>query len=105
MVSHWQFRNMCEHCVRGKAKSGDYKRAHRESEIPIMGIDYMWMTSEGEAGEELEHRGRPILVSIEGKSGWLGAWVIPENWARWHAIKVLVGHLEDLGTTQGNYEE
>ena len=42
--------------VRGRAKAGSYKRVNRESELPIVGIDCMWITSEGEEGEERQHR-------------------------------------------------
>ena len=42
----------------------------------------------------------PILVSVERKSGWLGAWVVPEKGEHWRAIRVLFGNLEELGYEQ-----
>jgi len=47
-VTHWPFRDWCEHCVRGKAKSTGHRRRKSEHEVPIIAIDYMWMTGEGD---------------------------------------------------------
>ena len=97
MVSHWPFRSWCEHCVRGKAKADHHKTVKRRSEIPIAGIDYMWMTSSEDKGEAGDQRGMPILVSVDEETGWVGAWVVPEKGEHWHAIKVLTGNLEEVG--------
>ena len=102
MVSHWPFRSWCEHCVRGKAKAELHRATTQTSEIPIAGIDYIWMAPEEDKKEEGEHRGMPILVSADEQAGWLGAWVIPENGEHWHAVETLVGHLDELGHKNGN---
>ena len=100
MVSHWPFRNWCEHCVRGKARAGPHRTTTQKSEIPIVGIDFMWMTSEEDKREYGYQREMPILVSADEKTGWLGAWVIPEKGEHWHAVRMLVGSLEELGYNQ-----
>ena len=61
MVSHWPFRNWCEHCVRGKAKADHHKAVKRKSEIPIVGTDYMWMTSSEDKGEVGDQTGNAHL--------------------------------------------
>ena len=55
MVSHWPFRSWCEHCDRGKAKAELHRATTQTSEIPIVGIDYMWMTSEEDKKEDGDH--------------------------------------------------
>ena len=79
MVSYWLFRNWCEHCARGKAKAILHETVERDSEVPIVGIAYMRMTSEGDDKGQDSHRGMPILMSVDQKSGRVGAWFLPEK--------------------------
>ena len=61
-MTHWPFRDWCAHCVRGKAKSIGHRRKRSEHEVPIIVIDYMWMTGEGDKeGQPGRLRGMPIL--------------------------------------------
>ena len=39
----------------------------------------------------------PILMSADQKTGWIGAWVVPEKGEHWYAVKSLSGNLEELG--------
>ena len=41
--------------------------------------------------------GMPISVSADEKTGWLGAWVIPDKGEDWHAVKTLMGNVDELG--------
>ena len=84
--------------MRGRAKANPHRTAERESEIPGVGIDYMWMTEEGDEEEKEEDmRGMPILVAIDEHTDWTGAWVVPEKGQDWYAIKALAGCIEDSG--------
>ena len=97
MVSHWPCRSWCEHCVRGKAKANPHRTVERESEIRIVGIYYMWMTSEEDHGGDRLHRIMSILMSADQKTGWIGACVVPEQGEHWYAVKSLSRKLEELG--------
>jgi hypothetical protein len=51
-----------------------------ESEVPVIVIDYMWMTGEEEKGtKQEEFRGMPILTAVDDSTEWMGAWVVPEK--------------------------
>ena len=96
-TAHWPFRNWCAHCVRGKAKSIGHPRKKHESEAPVITIDYMWMTREGEKGtRQEEFRGMPMLTAIDDFTEWVGAWVVPEKWEHWYAINMSDGK-KDFG--------
>ena len=47
-ATHWPYRDGCEHCVRGPAKSNPHREVHRASAVPILGIHYTWMTGADE---------------------------------------------------------
>ena len=97
-MTHWPFRDWCAHCVRGKAKSIGHRRKRSEHEVPIITIDYMWMTGEGDKeGQPGRLRGMPILVAVDDATEWMGAWVVPEKGEHWYAIKVLITFVEELG--------
>ena len=101
MVSHWPCRNWCGHCVRGRAKANPHRAVEREPELPIVGIDYMWMTS-----EEDDKKGKTAIGEcrywcrpIRNQGGWeLGLYRKRGNFL--HVVKVLVGNLESLGYTK-----
>ena len=97
-TTRWPFRNWRAHCVRGKAKSAGHLQRRYESEVPIIVIDYMWMTEEDEkeTGHE-EYLGTPILTAIDDSSEWMGAWVAPEKVEHWYAINMLAGFVHELG--------
>ena len=72
-TTHWPFRDWCAHCVRGKAKSIAHKRKMYESEVPVIVIDYVWVTGEEEKGtKQEEYRGMPILTAtMTPRNGWV----------------------------------
>ena len=44
-VNHLPFRSWCKHCVRGKSKAHPHRvNENRISEVPIVSIDYMFMS-------------------------------------------------------------
>jgi hypothetical protein len=51
-ITHWPYRSWCEECVKGRGL-GEQRGTHvgRDHEIPIVGLDYFYMTEKG-----LEHR-------------------------------------------------
>jgi hypothetical protein len=53
-MTHWPFRALCAHGVRGKAKSIAHRRKRYESEVLVIAIDYMWMTGEEDKGTKQE---------------------------------------------------
>ena len=102
LLTHWPFRNWCDHCVRGRGKSGQHREVRRGTSIPIVGIDYMWMTSEDDEGGDESLRGMPILALADQESGWVSSWLVPKKGAHWYAIKTLHRQIEDLGYVQEN---
>ncbi len=48
-LNHCPFRAWCAHCVAGKAVSdGHYHSGETEDGVPIISIDYMYLTEEGQ---------------------------------------------------------
>ena len=60
MVTHLPFRDWCPHCVRGKSGSKPHRNTQGVHEFPTVAIDYMFMHSNQEEGEE---NGMPILAT------------------------------------------
>ena len=50
-LTHIPFRNWCRHCVRGRALSDHPHTAGTEGDIPVISVDYFWM-SEGNVDPE-----------------------------------------------------
>ena len=73
LITHWPCRNWCDHCVRGRGKSGHHREVRREASVPTIGIDYMWMTSGDDDDDRESLRGMPILVLADQESGWVSA--------------------------------
>ena len=54
-ITHTPFRSWCKWCVIGRAR-GTQHRASKESTVPIIGIDYFFITSGGvKKRTELDH--------------------------------------------------
>ena len=51
----------------------------REASIPIVGIDYMWMTGEEDEGGDESLRAMPILALVDQESGWVSSWLVPKK--------------------------
>ena len=95
-TTHWPFREWCDHCIIGKAKSSRHYRRKQESEVPITAVDYMWMI-DGDDPRDEDLRGMPILVAADECTDWICAWVFPEKGETWYAIRALAGYIEDTG--------
>ena len=93
-ITHMPFRSWCKHCVEGKAVNpGHYKKKEGEEQrIPVVSIDYMYMTEENQ-GE----MGMPILVFRDRESKWITANVVPAKGENGYAIKRLAQDVEYLG--------
>ena len=46
---------------------------------PIATLDYMWMMSVEDGDRGHSTQGMLILVMADQESGWISAWVIPEQ--------------------------
>ena len=57
--------------MRGRGKSGQHREVKRKASIPIVGIDYMWMTGEDDEGGDESLRGMPVLTLAGQESGWV----------------------------------
>ena len=57
--------------MRGRGKSEQHGAVKREASIPILGIDYMWMTGEDDEGGDESLRGNADL-SLGGQRIRLG---------------------------------
>ena len=55
----------------GRGKSEQDREVKREASIPILGIDYMWMTGEDDEGGDESLRGMPILALADQEAGWV----------------------------------
>ena len=47
-TTHWPYRSWCEECVKGRGL-GEQRGTHagRDHEVPIVGLDYFYMTEKG----------------------------------------------------------
>ena len=77
-VDHGVFRSWCPHCVKGRAAAYGHRKGKNKSKrlVPVVSIDYMFMTDRQNKEEE---SGSPILVikDEEQKLGW--AHVVPNK--------------------------
>ena len=55
--------------------------------MPVIVIDYMWMTGEENGTKQMEFRGMPILTAVDDSTEWMGAWVVPEKGEHWFPSK------------------
>ena len=60
-ITHWPYRSWCEECVKGRGL-GEQRGTHagRAHEVPIVGLDYFYMTEKG-----LEHRSQMTTSDAE----------------------------------------
>ena len=93
-ATHLPFRSWCPHCVRGKAKAHPHHRAKRKGEVPVVSIDYMFMSQKQGVGEE---KGMPILVMKDRESGTVMSRLVPEKGATGYAVKRLAQDIDLLG--------
>eukprot|EP00973_Karenia_brevis_P032447 4475071-Karenia_brevis.AAC.1 len=49
ILTHLPYRNWCTHCVRGKKKNPPHQKTRdKKREIPMVSMDYMFMTTSSE---------------------------------------------------------
>ena len=85
MVTHLPFRSWRPMCAQGKSKTNPHHaRGERDSEVPIMNVDYMYM----ESAEEEHKMSMPILVIKDRDSRWIVSRVIPKKGRNAHAVRV-----------------
>ncbi|MFM7981318.1 MAG: hypothetical protein ACKPKO_18580, partial [Candidatus Fonsibacter sp.] len=99
------FRNRREHCIRGRAKSSLHKLVSGASEIPIVGIGYMWMISERDQGEDRQCRGMPILVAADQRTGWIWGMGSAGKGRSLVCSEMLVWEFRRIGTENDHSEE
>ena len=70
-LTHLPYRSWCPHCVRGKGKTMDHRRAGRGKTIPELHVDYCFMGSKGDAAT------RCIVVAKDYEHKCVMASVVP----------------------------
>ena len=70
-LTHLPYRSWCPHCVRGKGKTMDHRRAGRPKMIPELHVDYCFMGSKGDA------TARCIVVTKDYEHKCVMASVVP----------------------------
>ena len=94
-IDHGLFRSWCPHCVRGKAAAYGHRRMSKESRsVPVVGLDYMFMTDRQRKEEE---SGSPILVIKDEKLKMVFAHVVPSKGRDKYAIERMSKGLDMLG--------
>ena len=91
------FRAWCVHCNKGKAKGHPHRKSKEEdkgSTVPVVGMDYMFMSEKQEEGEE---RGMPILVIKDSKTKVVRARVVPKKGRDPYAIRRATADIAGLG--------
>ena len=51
-LTHWPYRSWCTHCVRGKARNNPHPENKCKDGIPIVSVDYMYMTEGKRSADE-----------------------------------------------------
>lgn len=100
MATHWPYRSWCPFCVMGRGKSNSHKRNsdlsdNRDSRIPVVSVDYMFMTKP--KGDEDRDAGMPTIVMVDRDSGHVSADMLPEKGNVPNAVKRLSHNLQFLG--------
>ena len=89
---HLPYRAWCSHCVKGKCHGLQHRRKDKEEkedeQVPLVSIDYMFMSDSQKEGEE---KGMPVLVAKDRKSKVIRARVVPQKGANAYAIRILGG--------------
>ena len=94
-LDHAVFRSWCPHFVKGRAESyGHVRKVLRESDAPVIAIDYMYMHSEQEKEEE---KGMPIIVMKDDRTKMTLAKVAPNKGVVSYAVEIVKRFIELLG--------
>ena len=94
-VNHLPFRSWCKHCVRGKSKAHPHRVTdNRISGVPIVSIDYMFMSENQKATEE---KGMPNLVLKDRDTKTIKACTVTSKGINDYAVRRIVKAIEELG--------
>lgn len=113
-LTHIPCRNWCRHCVRGRVVNDPHPHTtHTENKIPVISIDYCWMSQGNVDSECLEQKetgevvpskwwksdesGAPILTMKDAKSKTIFADVVPQKGVNAYAIKRMIQNLDISG--------
>ena len=87
-ITHYPFRSWCTHCVRGKCKASKHSTTGggEESEIPVVGFDYAFLSDrirkrdeEEDESEEDEGATLKVLIGHDSKSKVCTAIPVPQK--------------------------
>ena len=70
-LTHLPYRSWCPHCVRGKGKTMDHRRAGRDKLIPEIHVDYCFI------GSKIDVATKCIVVAKDYSSKSVMASVVP----------------------------
>ena len=91
-LTHLPYRSWCPHCVRGKGKTMDHRRAGRGKTIPELHVDYCFMGSTGDATT------RCIVVAKDYEHKCVMASVVPvKGSSHEFPAKRIVAFIRELG--------
>ena len=100
-VTHCPFRAWCRHCVAGKAVSSQHVvtrgKSEDESRVPILGMDYAFMSNAGEMS--VERSEVKVLVLRDSRSKYLFTIPVPQKGLddREWAVRRVVQAVDFLG--------
>ena len=101
MWTHIPFRSWCPHCVKGKSVNKSHRNAKSctKSSIPIVSIDYAYMTEEDK--HESEDTGTmPIMVIHDSRSKAITADVVTAKGVNDYAVSRVMERLKAFGYTE-----
>ena len=71
-MTHYPFRAWCKQCVMGRGVGRGHTKSASESSVPIVGMDYFYITKEGvrrreEISKELSGEGEEAITQARAK--------------------------------------
>lgn len=99
-ITHISYRAWCPACVMEHCKNDPHKRTGRESNIPIVSIDYTYMTRDKMRDQQKHHddpKNMPTLHMHDRQSRMLKSEIVPAKGANQHAADALRRFIEELG--------
>ena len=93
-IDHGVFRSWCPHCVRGGAVAYGHKKKKEQRLVPVVSIDYMYMT---DRQRKEEYTGTPILIVKDETKQITWAHAVPHKGRYSYAIERLRRDLDLLG--------
>ena len=75
-LTHLPYRSWCKHCVMGKSKGQHHCKSSKKRSVPVVSIDYMFMSDNQGEGEE---KGMTIIVQKDRTFGIITSTVVPQK--------------------------